>query len=475
MPGTPTQPCGLPIGRLPDDVGGLVLAFLRGGAWQPVCRCVCRAWARPALWAPACPPPYSPYEAAYRLQDRSLVAWLRRCRVPWSVRALYGTARTGRLGDVEWALCLAGKGGPLPPRAAIKLRLTERVQLTKAVVQAGPRSLHLALEWQRQRRDTRTANLLLWTADMLAYIVEVLGATTPWEVWPAVWATALDLCGGWSPEALSAAVLRTPLPIVRAVAADPRAADVSNDRWQAVWQAAVHRMPSADNVALYDLLVDLAKIPVRWDLFVEAVQWHNHTFQEWFLCQSPRNSAPSLEEVRHCALAAVSGPPRSLDSMRSLQRLRDRGLLAGGLSIEVAVCGMKSHSIEVLDFLLDHLQAQPGDAERLFLCAAGGGRLDVVERLEARFPGGLQRHDPTLMACAAEFGHVAMLEWLLQRGCVADHRVLQFALMNNHLIAARWALEHPADCPLYAGVARDPARPSNEDILRAWVLSQLAD
>lgn len=95
------------------------------------------------------------------------------------------------------------------------------------------------------------------------------------------------------------------------------------------------------------------------------------------------------------------------------------------------------------------------------------GDVGILRLLEANFHS-MDPSDPLLMATAAEMGRVDMLEYLsLERGCQSDHRVIQFALMNNHIGAAIWALQN--ECPLHA----TDATAIEELKLREWILEQL--
>jgi hypothetical protein len=136
--------------------------------------------------------------------------------------------------------------------------------------------------------------------------------------------------------------------------------------------------------------------------------------------------------------------------LKTLQLLSDAGYppLVSMDCLYAAV--EREHTMELLTYLLDRIDHHHHHQNMgpLILRAVATGNIEVVEELERRFPGSFDAADPLLMSTAAEMGSVAMLEYLSGRGCIADHRVLQFALMNNHVEATKWAVDNPR-CPLY--------------------------
>lgn len=203
----------------------------------------------------------------------------------------------------------------------------------------------------------------------------------------------------------------------------------------------------------------------------EAVKKHNHVFIRWFLGH-PRVPGAGDLGPRRCIESAIVRT-HCHNSMGTLTTMRllleggwftqfDQEVLLLAISHGAAAC--------VVEFILEQmnrLHNRVQDSSRVYLCAIAGGDVAILRLLE-RTLDPMETSDPLLMATAAEMGRVDMLEYLLhERGCGCDHRVIQFALMNNHIGAAIWALQN--DCPLHA----TDATTVEELKLREWILCQL--
>lgn len=98
------------------------------------------------------------------------------------------------------------------------------------------------------------------------------------------------------------------------------------------------------------------------------------------------------------------------------------------------------------------------------------GNVELVALLTAS-GASLPDDDGLYAATASEMGHLAVLQFLrTTAGCMWDHRVLWFALLNNHLGLALWAVEN--GCPVF-GTAHQPLQPGAVEGLRSWLQAQL--
>lgn len=216
----------------------------------------------------------------------------------------------------------------------------------------------------------------------------------------------------------------------------------------------------------------------------EAVRHHNHIFLEWFLTH-PEAPLATLHspEAQGCVLAAVGSTYHdnergTLTSLQVLQRFgvvaigwllhkvaSSQPLLSGDATIPLAI---QRSTVNVVRWLLTEGQGLVStQIQNVYLLAAARGSVHIFEALQELL-GAFNPADALLIATAAEMGNVEMMQYLHDKGCTTDHRTLQFALMNNHIHAAKWALDHHS--PLYAGGAMAT---SSDSLLREWILEQI--
>lgn len=157
-----------------------------------------------------------------------------------SIRALYAVAKMGRLADVDWFLSKCNSIWNVQLRPPLRLRLYERVQLTEHVVQGGIPAMQVA----RSRRNSES--LLIWSDTMLAYAVRCHGTSPNNGDW---WPLALEMCGGWTPKALQAAVRYACPDVILSVARHPEAA------------------PTLDMSSFWAVLMDTATYQTNPDVF----------------------------------------------------------------------------------------------------------------------------------------------------------------------------------------------------------------
>lgn len=302
---------------------------------------------------------------------------------------------------------------------------------------------------------------LLWNDTALAYVVRVHGGTEEGD-WTLIWNLALELCRGWHVKALQSAARFACAAVIRDIAQHPDATGLTAGAWHDLMLHATHQT----DPKIFEALMAPPFRPsgLSWTLAEEAAKKHNHGFLRWFLNHPQVSIDPGA--VRRCARAAIT---ESHDS---------RGIL-GTLQL-FEICGYVIHYDEemlmlafpggaaVVEFILErtHLLALH-DPMQVYLRAVANGDISILQLLEHRLSIALELSNPLYMATAAEMGHVDMLQFLHDRGCRCDYRVVQFALMNNHIAAAIWALRN--NCPL---------RSTDADVvqelrLREWILAQL--
>ncbi|CEG46401.1 FOG: Ankyrin repeat [Plasmopara halstedii] len=103
----------------------------------------------------------------------------------------------------------------------------------------------------------------------------------------------------------------------------------------------------------------------------------------------------------------------------------------------VAVCGRFNAAN---DFVLEHVNAYFDVSPQWnLLRAALTGHLHLVQRLSRRNPNKFQRCCEEAMDSAAEFGHLAVVQWLhfnRKEGCTTD--AMDMAACNGHLEIVKW-------------------------------------
>ncbi|RLN77598.1 hypothetical protein BBJ28_00000463 [Nothophytophthora sp. Chile5] len=183
----------------------------------------------------------------------------------------------------------------------------------------------------------------------------------------------------------------------------------------------------------------------------EAVRRQELAMVEWLFSHFPglmvRNgvvkeaaAAGSLELLRYFLENDSSGPTDGDGG--------DRNVLAdGGREVQWGVydttLAAKHGQHDVLRWLLMHTGGfNRRDLNETVLAAVGSGDVPMVEwLLEHHNSAGLHLRPEMGMHVAAANGHVAMLQWLMDRNCFPMPGVLVKAAENGHLDVVRWLIE----------------------------------
>ena len=319
--------------------------------------------------------------------------------------------------------------------------------------------------------------------------------------WFEIWTTACDLCSGYHSAALDAGILFAHPDVLRflfCVQIEQSWIVDASETWRS-WMTLAAGRPCrmVIDVVMEHTPLDMSScFPLEprkrltlqgprlvWRMAEEATRHHNHIFLEWFLTHPEAPIATShSQEAQNCVLAAIGFTYKDSEvgTLTSLQVLRRFGVVAHGW-LHDAMCrqpllpgdatiplAIQRSTASVVRWLFTE---GPGlvstRIQNVFLLAVARGDVHIFETLR-EFIGAFNPTDALLIATAAEMGNVEMMQYLHNRGCVTDHRTLQFALMNNHIHAAKWALDHHS--PLYAGGA---VSNSSDSLLREWILAQI--
>lgn len=442
-----------------------ILSFCAGGSWHAPLRLVCRHWAQ-QLDVPL--RAYAPFEWAVtekdcihrsirRAQwydDRAIFRWLKAQGVPWSLQVLNAVATAGRFDSIDWAVFSMGMRGP-------HHRLRDRVVFTRFVVDGGYPALRLA---EQRRPGGASFSSLVWNEGTLLYVIHRHGPG-PRTEWLRVWPLALTLCGGWCIAGLHKALGCCGPTAVRDIMQHPDAMAVLTA--EEAWSPLLVKCAGCRSLEVLEVIDSFVPATVRvfpWKSLEMAVQQRNKRFIQWFLQHPRRPRNAHCFAARRCTLAAVMEYDLvcGRETIELLETLREVGVQ---WHEDVLLVAIDRGSYDVILRLLEcgvHTEFRL-DQGTLFLRAANAGNIPAMRALEMHF-GILTSTDPLLMATAAEMGHVEMLNFLHLRGCVSDHRVLQFALLNGHMLTAQWALDH--DTPSFNGG-------ETRDALQEWVTSQL--
>lgn len=178
--------------------------------------------------------------------------------------------------------------------------------------------------------------------------------------------------------------------------------------------------------------------------------------------QSPGHVAQVCREAELLQWAAKQGDMGMLGWLEEANAARPEDCRARGC--EVMTDAAKEGHIHVLEWLKEKGCATPEDCwkARVLIEAAGAGKLEVLRWLEERIGKGelrrwlareaqaaAEKECANSGAAAAEGGHVGVLDWLLERGCVPRHvhNVLFNMVYDNHLPALEWLARHKLVTP----------------------------
>jgi hypothetical protein len=459
---------------LPADARRLVFAYLRRGEWQLPGRLVCRAWATALCPAAATgtgtgyndddpAPPYRPWELIQARRCPVLADWARRTGVPWDARTLEPAAFRGDWPTLEWAL-----HHTVPPAG---LTEDDRRRIAAAVVRAGPDVMRTA--------PALLAPLLSWTADALVRTVHFHGSgggRVPTAAtaarFRAAWTLCLRLCGdAWDASALRAAVLGADVAVVRVVAEHPDyAVAMADPNPDGVWARCVRDCARRRRrgILVFRLIAGAGPaVPRRelpWAALADATRAGNAEFVAAFLAHPRCPAWRAAPDAAACTLSAVT---RSRTSALAVALLG--AFVAAGVPLhrEIFRASLPYATLDTVRWLHAHGAAANLPVDELFLFAVHAGRLDVLDWLHGHYNGGFPGggvDNPLFARTAAEMGFLAVLRRLREWGCAWDYVVLQNALLNEHLVLARWAVEN--GCPLTS----EPIPPADEERIRRMVV-----
>jgi hypothetical protein len=452
---------------LPDDARRLVFVYLRRGEWQLPGRLVCRAWAkalRPAADGtddddddPV--PPHRPWELIHTRRCPDLADWARRTGVPWAAQTLEPAAFRGDWAALEWAL-----HHTVPPAG---LAEDDRHRLAARVARAGPDVLRAAAA----AAVARSPLLFSWTADALVRTVHYHGGGGGRD-FRAAWTLCLRLCGdAWDVSALRAAVLCADVATVRVVAEHPGyAAAMADPNPDGVWARCVRDCARRRRrgILVFRLIAGAGPaVPGRelpWAALADATRAGNAEFVNAFLAHPRCPAWRAAPDAVACTLSVVTRPRTSALAAALLAQFVAAGVPLHGQILRVS---LQYATLDTVRWLHAHGAAAHLPADELFLLAVHAGRLDVLDWLyehhqhQSSTP---DRDNPLFARTAAEMGYLAVLRRLREWGCAWDYVVLQNALLNEHLVLARWAVEN--GCPLTS----EPLLPTDEERLRAMIV-----